>query len=65
MEEKDELKPCPFCGGRAILRRDSSGCYVKCNNGMCKVMSTTWYYDKEDEAITAWNRRANDDTTRD
>ena len=65
MEERDELKPCPFCGERAILRRDSSGCYVKCNNGMCKVMLTTWYYETEEEAITAWNRRANDDTTRD
>ena len=61
MEERDKLKPCPFCGRKAILGHDLSGCYVKCNNGMCKVMLTTWYYGTEEEAITAWNRRANDD----
>ena len=61
MTNGTELKLCPFCGGRAVLRHDSSGYYVKCNNGMCKVMPTTWYYDEENEAINAWNRRVNDD----
>lgn len=60
MDEK-KLKPCPFCGGRAILRHDSSGCYVECGNGMCSVMPTTWYFDEEEKVIEAWNRRANDD----
>ena len=62
---KAELKPCPFCGRKAILRRDSHGCYIGCENGMCSVLPTTWYYDTEEEAIEAWNRRANDDTAGD
>ena len=65
MEERDELKPCPFCGRKAILRHDSSGFYAKCGNSMCSVMPTTWYFDEEEKVIEAWNRRANDDTTRD
>ena len=63
MKERDELKPCPFCGRKAILRRDSHGCYIGCENGMCSVLPTTWYYETEEEAITAWNRRVNDDAT--
>lgn len=61
MEERDKLKPCPFCGREAVIKHGSCGYYAECNNGMCKVMPTTWYYETEEEAITAWNRRKNND----
>ena len=58
-----ELKPCPFCGGRAFCRWTDEGMekesylfYVECDN--CYI-TTTYFYDKE-KAIEAWNRRAED-----
>lgn len=56
-----ELKPCPFCGHKAVLMKDRVGYYIQCDNGLCKVLPTTWYYDTELEAIGAWNRRAGED----
>lgn len=67
-----ELKPCPFCGGEAELRSEyssDSGYWfrVDCNNKGCmgltkrpswdQVCSTGWR-DIEQEAIEAWNTRA-------
>lgn len=55
----EELKNCPFCGGKAISRRRRpdhimNGKYfiscVECRN-------KTHYYDSEEEAIAAWNKR--------
>jgi len=55
----EELKNCPFCGGKAISRRRRpdhimNGKYfiscVECKN-------KTHYYDSEEEAIAAWNKR--------
>ena len=50
----DKLKPCPFCGGRAML----SGCEdwqwtVVCNK--CDYLIGD--YEPEREAIEAWNLR--------
>ena len=56
MDRTDELKPCLFCSRKARLGCDSHGRYIRCENGMCSFMPTTWYYDKEDEVIEAWNR---------
>lgn len=58
----DELKPCPFCGGEAIFKRDKIGIYsVQCSR--CKCM-TTFQFDfgkgeKESKrkAAVVWNRR--------
>jgi Lar family restriction alleviation protein len=49
---KIELKPCPFCGGKAEMKGVVVA-YVKCSN--CKA--ETGCYEKEDEAAGAWNRR--------
>lgn len=38
--EMEKLKPCPFCGGKAITERWASGgimYMVKCNNPDCAV----------------------------
>ena len=62
--EKNELKPCPFCGGKAELiivpgyfNKTESGWLVKCRNGCCNQMP----YVSDHDAIDAWNRRAGED----
>ena len=62
----NELKPCPFCGGKAILRNvddawDSS-VYVECQ--ACGASTKMWPYVFEFEepgavsrAVHNWNKR--------
>ncbi len=56
-----ELKPCPFCGGRDLTIIDYIGIggaiYVLCHS--CGSSSGT--YNTRNEAITAWNRRSEDE----
>lgn len=57
-----ELKPCPFCGGEALLEpyraRKGYEASIQCNQCLCSIT-----YDKEETAIEdvvkAWNRRVN------
>ena len=61
---KPDLKPCPFCGGQAILFVHT---FHKLNDsysvGCSKCQAHTYsFYDTIGTAIDAWNRRANDDT---
>lgn len=51
-----ELKPCPFCGGTTLLMNKGSNCWITCND--CKAEGPYEIGQTEDEAITAWNRRA-------
>lgn len=59
----EPLKPCPFCGGNSgsLLAEAAyykgSRFYVRCIGG-CGSM--TEMKTSEEEAIAAWNRRAND-----
>ncbi len=65
----EELKPCPFCGGEAIVSFDPDGTKdtkgrkwaytVLCNN-CCATSGLCW---SNDMAMAAWNRRANDGKT--
>lgn len=54
-----ELKPCPFCGGEAEVKRyyhpfsRRSRVTVKCM--ICRCNSGEW--GRVDKAIEAWNRR--------
>ena len=51
-----ELKPCPFCGGPAVLVRDEPTegfCFVEC--GWCGAHGPNT---DEQHAIADWNRRA-------
>ena len=64
-----ELKPCPFCGGKAGARRgyDVDG-YItysivchKCGTGIFRAVPKEWVWDaytSPSEAAEAWNRRA-------
>lgn len=55
-----ELKPCPFCGGKAIFcggsLQDNNRVYISCENycvEQCHIRN-------KEEAIEEWNRRAED-----
>ena len=64
--ETPELKPCPFCGGKACIERDDTSVIPRflpvCSNygNGCWGMQENWFI-TEQEAIEAWNRRANND----
>lgn len=61
MEQKIELKPCPFCGVVPNIRtyRYKYGIryYVKCGNRDCDTMPHTFMWEKKQHAIDDWNRR--------
>ena len=65
-DKKSELKPCPFCGGKAELTiipwyfksgLSSSGWVVRCLNGCCNQSP----YMSDHDAVETWNRRVKDD----
>lgn len=62
-----ELKPCPFCGGRAFVDVFLDTEYVSVEHcAMCLVKPSTWTMAYADEVplkiqIKAWNRRTEDD----
>ena len=66
--KENKLKPCPFCGGEAVLEpyksRKGYEANIQCNGG-CILNMATITYDTEEEAIeavtNAWNRRATDE----
>lgn len=55
-----ELKPCPFCGGEAVCYggslEDNNRVYIACVNHCVEQR----HIRNKDEAIEAWNRRAED-----
>lgn len=57
MTRADLLKPCPFCGGRAILVFSFYGAsVVRCERQRC--LSSGPERATDAGAIAAWNRRA-------
>lgn len=52
-----DLKPCPFCGERLVLKEDHHGQWWahRSEPGSC-FASTSQIFDEEDAA--AWNKRA-------
>lgn len=60
-----ELLPCPFCGGRAFIKEFVDNCeklyLVGCSNSECMGFDTTYGKTTVEEAIKAWNTRADDD----
>lgn len=59
----DDLKPCPFCGGKASKTPDpshSTGWEVGCFSGKCDVEPHVWAVHLE-TAMMQWNTRADKD----
>ena len=55
-----ELKPCPFCGGPAILIRGGFGeIFASCaDEKQCGGrLGTGVWFSKEHEAVRVWNER--------
>jgi hypothetical protein len=67
--KETELKPCPFCGGKAYIGRTkktlSLQYAVGCGNSRCIAnrLSNPFvlHYLSRNEAAEAWNRRAEDE----
>lgn len=63
MIDADKIKPCPFCGGKAVLwRHGLNALSIECvnyNNDFHRVymMGTN-----EARLVAAWNRRAGDES---
>ena len=61
MRRMSELKCCPFCGGKATLKRDQKDDFVEwsvgCYNRGCVCSAHTYCYDNKDDAIRDWNTR--------
>jgi len=59
----DELKPCPFCGGKAELHMQNSTdpnsfWFIRCSNDECLIDTEL---DGRDVIIKCWNTRHNSD----
>ena len=54
MTSTDELKPCPFCGGKAFPNIDLRKHWIECR----ECCAESGCYRTEAEAIDAWNARA-------
>ncbi len=57
-----ELKPCPFCGGKAERKTLTHFCgqtmhYVQCSNEKCPIMPTTPAYKSKGADVRVWNTR--------
>lgn len=55
----EKLKPCPFCGGEARLIIKYNQYLVICDGDLWCDAKQGWFSNKSN-AISAWNRRAND-----
>ena len=54
-----DIKNCPFCGGSAILRKRRPDHIMNGKSFVCctECKNKTAYFDNEEDAINAWNKR--------
>lgn len=60
-----ELKPCPFCGGEAVIRVLGGSEYIcPIHKRGCVIKPNTWLQSNLPikKQIQAWNRRVENDT---
>ena len=57
-----ELKPCPFCGGEAFVYCSGSSSNGEFMEIICKECHCQTPRLRDNKAIKAWNRRAEDAT---
>lgn len=60
-----ELKPCPFCGGEAVIRVLGGNKYIcPIHKKSCVIKPNTWLQSSLPikKQIQAWNRRVEHDT---
>ncbi len=56
-----DLKPCPFCGGKAEFRKVKGAPYFPCIFVICpKCLTTSDNYSNNEDAAANWNRRIQD-----
>ena len=55
----DELRECPFCGGKAELnvQKSTGHCRVLCETDGCMNYAFRVSYLTKEAAINAWNKR--------
>ncbi len=62
MNQKIELKPCPFCGGEAAYKELSGGSHIMVKCAECGIGTEAFrnhiYYCAADKVAEVWNRRA-------
>ena len=61
----EELKPCPFCGGKAnVLNSIELGCGfdncfdIECGTKGCFLEFGCEWFDTKEDVIKKWNKRA-------
>lgn len=57
MTEKIKLKPCPFCGGKAVFVKSGASAWIRCSDCGCVYPDDA----REDEAFNLWNSRPIED----
>lgn len=53
--DREELKPCPFCGGKAWIGISIELCQIQCESCGAKIKGKY-----KDRLIEAWNKRASE-----
>ena len=61
-KEYQKLRECPFCGSEAVIHESIEGrYYIMCSvSKICTVIPSTLVYSNLNDAVEAWNRRADD-----
>lgn len=61
MRDKSVLKPCPFCGGRAVVVEALDRLYVDCEHKSdCVATPSSWFKAGDwgiEKQIRKWNTR--------
>ena len=54
-----ELKPCPFCGGKATIEFGNgiNKYWICCNNEKCRIQPLTDAHINKGVVVREWNRR--------